>query len=238
VTLPLNARQKRWIDYVGQNVVAILPGTPAQKARQAALVMWWALKEGVLDLPNPMRHNLCTAAGETQIGDLGVCPSGAWQLGLSGIQGNVVSDAQVENARRRIHPSETVQQTLARVADLADVDNRTRQVIVDSSGALRRAWLLRDPAIGIYLQAPYVEACLRAGAPSWCYGGWDTARQYASSAARVREVVADLESTYAKSASGSRSWAPWLLLAAGVGLVGYGYVKEHGWPTTRRPAPA
>lgn len=244
MALSLNARQARWIDYVGRNAVAILPGTPAQKARQAALVMWWALKEGVLDLPNPIRHNLCTAAGEVQIGDLGVCPSGAWQIGISGIQGNVVSDAQVEAMRRRVHPSETAAQTLARVADLADVDNRTRQAIIDSAsttGPLRRAWLLRDPAIAIALQAPFVEACLRSGAPSWCYGGWDTARQFASSQARIREVIADLETRYASSARGG-SWLPWLLLAAGVGLVGYGYVQQHGWPqlTGRalRPAPA
>lgn len=239
MTLSLNANEKRWIDYVGRNVVATLPGTPTQKARQAALVMWWALKEGVLDLPNPIRHNLCSAAGETQIGDLGVCPSGAWQIGLSGIQGNVVSDAQVEAMRRRVHPSETVRQTLARVADLADVDNRTRQAIIDSAdgnATLRRAWLLRDPAVAIALQAPFVEACLRSGAPSWCYGGWDTARQYASSPERIRAVIADLESTYAKTASGGRAILPWLVLAAGVGLIGYGYVQQHGWPAALRPA--
>ena len=237
MTISLSARQARWIDYVGQNVVAILPGTPAQKARQAALVMWWALKEGVLDLPNPIRHNLCTAAGEVQIGDLGVCPSGAWQIGISGIQGNVVSDAHVEAMRRRVHPSETAGQTLARVADLANVDNRTRQAIVDSTGVLRRAWLLRDPTIAIALQAPFVEACLRSGAPSWCYGGWDTARQFASSQARIREVIADLEVRYAKNARGG-SWAPWLLLAAGIGLASYGYFQQHGWPRVLRPAPA
>lgn len=237
MTLPLNANEARWIEYVGQNVVPILPGTPAQKARQAALVMWWALKEGVLDLRNPLRHNLCTAAGEAQITDLAVCPSGAWQIGLSGIQGNVVSDAQVEAMRRRVHPSETVTQTLARVADLADVDNRTRQAIVDSTGTLRRSWLLRDPAIAIALQAPFVEACLRSGAPSWCYGGWDTARTYASSPERIRQVIAELEARYAKTASGRRI-LPWLLLAGAVGLIGYGYVKEHGWPAALRPAPA
>lgn len=238
MTLALNAREARWIDDVGRDAVPLLPGSPAQKARQAALVMWWALKEGVLDLPNPFRHNLCTAAGETQIGDLGVCPSGTWQIGITGIQGNAVTDAQVEAMRRRVRPRESVQDSLRRVAIRADVDNRTVQTIVDSTGALRRAWLLRDPAIAIPLQAPFVEACLRAGAPSWCFGSWDTARQFASSPARIREVIADLEARYLNSASGNRNWLPWLVLAGGLGLIGYGYVQTHGWPAALRTAPA
>src|SRR5687768_14201580 len=77
----LTAAQAKWVDYVGTNVVPRLPGTAAERARRAAIVVWWALKEGVLDVvPSPYRHNLCTQNGsDVRLNDLGICNGPAWQ---------------------------------------------------------------------------------------------------------------------------------------------------------------
>lgn len=239
MTLSLSPNEARWVDFIAKTVVPSLPGAPADKARTAAVVTWWALKEGVLDLPNPLRHNLCSQAGEVQIGDLGVCSAGPWQIGISGIQGNAVSDEQVEDARRRAYGSESVQSTLSRIAKTARVDSATYDAIVRSTGALRRAWLLRDGAVSFPLQRPFVEACLASSPPSWCFGSWDTARAYASDPTRIDEVMRALGATFAPYANKSASTRalPWLIVAAGVGLLGYGYVRENGWPNFLRGLP-
>lgn len=228
--LGLNANESRWVDFIAKSVVPSMSG--GDKARTAAVVTWWALKEGILDLPNPLRHNLCTQAGEVQIGDLGVCPAGPWQIGLSGIQGNAVTDEQVESARRAAYGSEPVSTSLGRIARTARVDSATYDAIVRSTGALRRAWLLRDGAISFPLQRPFVEVCLGSNPPGWCFGSWDTARKFASSVPRISEVMGELERAFAPYAKASRggSVLPWLVLAAGAGFLSYGYVQEHGWP--------
>ena len=216
--LALNASETRWIDFIRDRVVGRLQGSAEERARTAAIVGWWALKEGILDLPNPLRHNLCSAQGERQIGDFGTCDGGgAWQIGLSGIQGNAVTLAQAEATAARLYPGQSVTQILERTAVDAGVEGNAVDSIRNSTGALRKSWLLRDPAIAFTLQRPFVErGCLRSP-QSWCFGGWDTARRFASSSARISEVIGELESRFS-----SPSFArvlPILALAAGAGAL-------------------
>lgn len=197
MTLPLTPSEARWIDHIRSNVVGRLEGTEAERARTAAIVAWWALKEGILDLPNPLRHNLCSAAGERQIGDLGVCPRGAWQIGLSGIQGGAVRLADVEAVAQRLYLNLSIPEVLERSAKDAGIqDPDTLAAIRESTGDLRKAWLLRDGAIGFTLQRPFVERGCLSGRYPWCFGSWDTARRFASDEARIREVISDLESQF------------------------------------------
>jgi hypothetical protein len=200
----LTTAEERWIDHVDDQVVARLSGASQQeRAHTAAVVTWWALKEGVLDVaPNPWRHNLCTQNGrDVQIGDTGVCWGPAWQVGLSGIQVNNVTQQQVENTASRLYPGESMSTILRRIATTAGLGESAITTVASSTGALRKSWLLRDPAIGITLQRPFVESeCLNNGL-AWCFGSWDTARKFASSSARIREVIAELEKRFMSGSS-------------------------------------
>ena len=237
----LTSAESNWIEYIWSNVVGRLRGSSDERARTAAIVTWWALKEGVLDVrPNPWRHNLCGAGGDHPIGDLEVCPPGsAWQVGMAGIQPNNVTLAQTEAVAREIYPGQDLSDVLRQIARDANVSNNdVVEAIATSTDQLRKAWLLRDPAISFTLQRVFVDnGCVR-GSYSWCYGGWDTARRFASSGARVKEVIGQLESYYrsAPSRSGSstaKRWAPLVLIALGAGAY-YLYSTSSGKQVRRR----
>jgi hypothetical protein len=192
----LSPTQSKWVEYVRKNVA------PRIGARAAALVTWWALKEGILNLENPWRHNLCNRpGGDVKVGDLDTCGSSVWQIGMSGIQGSAVTEATVEATAIRLYPGASIEGILARIADDAGVDSATRQAVASSTGLLRKAWLLRDPAISFYLQAPFVEKGCVTGNYSWCYGSWDTARAFAADKNTALATIAELESMFASSGS-------------------------------------
>jgi hypothetical protein len=215
MALDLTASESRWISYIENHVAPIIG------ARSAAVVAWWALKEGILDLPNPWRHNLCSrGGGDVRVGDLETCPGAAWQVGMSGIQPNNVSLASVEAAATKLYSGRSIPSILRSIADEAGVDEGIAQVVQAATGDLRKAWLLRDPAIGFYLQAPFVEKGCITGSYSWCYGTWDTARRFASNPARVQEVVSELQSRFSSASSGTTTLG--ILLALGtIGYLGY-----------------
>ena len=227
MALTLNPSETRWVDYIARAIVPRLEGSAAERARTAAIVTWWALKEGILDLSNPLRHNLCTqGGGDVRLGDLDVCAGPIWQLGISGIQGNNVSLAQVEQVTARLYPREDLASVLRDTARDAGLDANAAETVAQSTGQLRKSWLLRNGPIAFTLQRPFVEAGCVTGNQSWCHGRWDTARAFAGSPERVREVVADLEQQFASS--GSRL-LPWLLVLSGIGLAGYWW-----WDTSGR----
>lgn len=229
MALALNASEARWVEFIRANVVGRLAGSDRDRARTAAVVTWWALKEGILDLTNPLRHNLCGAGGDHPIGDLQTCPGGsAWQVGLSGIQPASVSLAQAEATARRLYPSESIETVLERTARSSGVDDSAADQIRNSSGDLRKSWLLRDGPISFTLQRPFVERCFAGNAPGWCFGTWDSARRFASDAGRIRSTVAELESMFSGAPTPGRSWRPLLLAAALGGAAYYLYSTSDG----------
>jgi hypothetical protein len=191
----LSPVQSKWVEYVRRNVA------PRIGARAAALVTWWALKEGILNLENPWRHNLCNRpGGDVKIGDLDTCSGSVWQMGMSGIQVTAVSEATVLGAAQRLYPGDGVEDILSRIAEDAGVDAATKRAVEQSTGLLRKAWLLRDPTISFYLQAPFVEKGCVSGTYSWCYGSWDTARTFAANRDVALATIAELEAMFAGAA--------------------------------------
>ena len=211
---PLTAAERRWIDHVQANVVGRLALPARERARAAAEVVWWGLKEGTLDVrPNPWRHSLC---GTRQLGDLETC-AGMWQAGLAGVQVHAFRDDVVRAAAARTYPGEGLESILRRIARDAGVDGATEEAIAESEGLLQRSWLLRDPAISIPLQRPNVATCLRSGgAPSWCFGSWDTARRFASDPGRIASTIGALEGYFGGAVG--RSWVPVALVLGAAGL--------------------
>lgn len=239
----LNARETGWLRYIRDSVVPHLLGSDEQRAHTAAVVSWWALKEGILDLPNPIAHSLCHegSGGDRTIGPLEVCNGAIWQVGISGVQAYAPSDARLESVTRAVRPGESGAAILRSAAEAAGLDASAVEAVATSSGALRRSWLLRDPAIAFEVQSPYVESgCLSGKTPSWCFGSWPTARAFASSIGRAHEAVGALESYYrgapSASSSGTRT-ALALALALGAGATYLALYTEPGraaWSQTRR----
>lgn len=235
----LTSAESRWIEHIHDVVVPRLLGNADERARTAAIVTWWALKEGVLDVrPNPWRQNVCHTGGDHRIGDLEVCSDPIWQVGMAGIQPSAVSLAHVEDVARRIYPGYDLEDVLRRIAEDAAVVDSNVDAIATSDGTLRKAWLLRDPAIAFTIQAPFVEQqCIR-GSYGWCYGSWDTARRFASDKDRVQEVIGALTKYYEGSpgpstAASAKKLLPFVLLALAGGAY-YLYSTRSGKQVRRR----
>lgn len=199
--ITLTANQAKWLGAV-EAAVPKLPGTPQERARRAAIVAWWSLKEGVMGMSNPYLHNLCTRGGsDVQIGHGEQCAS-TWQVGISGIQVPNVTDTQVTNMAAQIYPGVSTNDVLGQIAKAAGISPAT---ITGTTGRVRSGWLLRDPAIGIALQHAFADDCV-GGGPGWCYGSWAEAQTFASSLSRIQSVVNALEQRF--SAAKASTSAP------------------------------
>src|SRR5688572_17953445 len=55
----LSANQAKWVQHVAEEIVPQMIGTRSQRIAKAAEVAWWSLKEGVLDLANPLVYSNC-----------------------------------------------------------------------------------------------------------------------------------------------------------------------------------
>ncbi len=225
--LTLSTSEERWVRFVKREVLAKLPGNAAKRARTAAVVSWWSLKEGAFGVkPDPFHHNLCSdGQGQHQLKPTETCSGAAWQVGLAALQLPNVTDAEVDATARTIHGDPVA--VLARVARQAGLTVGTPDYdrVVKSSGRLRASWLARDGAIGMSLNRPFVEPCLKGG-PTWCYGSWDEARAYASSTARIDTVVSAVEKYFAGSA-GSKDRASDSDACAGADLGDGGYCATY-----------
>jgi hypothetical protein len=191
----LNPSERRWVDFIRSNIVGRLEGGDADRAETAAIVTWWSLKEGILDLASPLRQNLCHAGGaDHAIGDLATCPAGsAWQVGIAGIQPGAVTLAQVQAVASRLYPGISLVSLLDQIAVASGIQGAAVDQIRNSTGDLQKSWLLRDGPIAFTLQRPFVEkGCLGSSAASWCFGSWDSARRFASDAATVRGTIDEL----------------------------------------------
>jgi hypothetical protein len=107
-------------------------------------------------------------------------------VGLAGIQVNPNSRTltELESTARTLYAAEgwTVGQILDHTARTAGFPTGSAEhtAIVNSTGNLRKSWLLRNHGVGFHYQAGTVYSeCVQQGL-SWCYGTWDPAYKFAS----------------------------------------------------------
>ncbi len=185
-----------WLHYVGHRVVPRLPGSREERIDTAAVVAWWALKEGVLFLRNPIVYSNCNFPdGDARIGPLDSCVDDrAWQVGLSGVQVPWHSDAEVEAAVGVAYPDQAIADVLASTAVEARLDRQSVEAVVNSTGTLRRSWLLRNSVVGFMIEEPVVRSECIDDSLRWCYGtGWDTTRLYAPDRASALRAIDDVK---------------------------------------------
>ncbi|GEL75342.1 SH3 domain-containing protein [Myxococcus virescens] len=207
----LSKDQEKWLRWVAAKTVPRLSGTRAQRLDQAALVSWWAMKEGIWDLgpnrpnpsSNPQSFSICnTSTGDRVIWPLESCNNngGPWQVGLSGVQVHYHSQASVENTARQLYAREgwSIAQILdhtARTAGFAAGSVEHSTIVNTTNLALRKSWLLRNHGVGFAIQYPQVhQQCVVQGL-SWCYGSghtWNPAYKFASSRAAMTTSVAHI----------------------------------------------
>lgn len=194
----LNATEEKWVRWIATYTVPKLKGTRDERLTKASRVAWWSLKEGVLDLSNPFPFSLCsTSSGDVRIGPLEVCAAGrAWQVGISGVQVPNFSISTVQSTSASIHSTLTEAQVLGATANQAGyaTGTSTYSSIINSTGDLRKSWLLRNHAVGITLQETTVTYECITNSYSWCYGtGWSTTALYAPNRTEALESVRELK---------------------------------------------
>jgi hypothetical protein len=176
-------------------------GSRSQRIAKAATVSWWSLKEGVLNLSNPLSYSNCHFPPDQRIGPVDVCPNPdhAWQVGISGVQAAWRSLADVEALAANVHPQKSSAQVLTDAANTAGLGpaTATGQTIVSSTGRLRLSWLLRDGAVGFEAQYPVVQQECFVDGLYWCFGtGWSTSAAFAPNYGTAVQAVADLEAIF------------------------------------------
>ncbi|PJE65304.1 hypothetical protein COU91_02370 [Candidatus Saccharibacteria bacterium CG10_big_fil_rev_8_21_14_0_10_47_8] len=204
----LSANQSKWIKYIAENVVSLLPGTPDKKATMAAQGTWWSLREGVLDQDNPFGYSNCAQTptgpykGNDHIGFTDPCKeslSVPWQVGIAAVQvpNASVSNADVVNRALALHPGMTAKAIIAQLSVLADHPEGDAEYnkAVKSAGYLRRSLLMRDPATGFFFSNPaVVSECLGASQKPWCVGN-----SFSSSPQVISKIVSELYDYYRKA---------------------------------------
>ncbi|HET6585755.1 MAG TPA: SH3 domain-containing protein [Nannocystaceae bacterium] len=190
-------QEAAWIEYIGEQVVPDLAGSRHDRLVTAARASWWALKEGVLDLPDALAYSNCNRPwGDVHIGPVDTCdPGRAWQVGLSGSQ---VPWAYIdpEDTALALFPGQSLADILWATASEAGYDPSTTSTgatIVASTGDLRRSWLLRNSAVGFENQTRAVTSECIDQSEGWCYGtGWDTSARYAPNRATALAAIDEL----------------------------------------------
>lgn len=210
----LNTRERQWMHYVAEHVIPDLPGTWERKLEIASRTAWWSLKEGIFDTMNPAKYSNCnTASGDRLIGPLETCGAGrAWQVGLAAVQVPNHTLAQLEAIAREVYPDRSIADVLAAAAGEAGfaAGGETAQAIVESTGSLRKSWILRNSAVGFTAceRDEVVPECIE-GSLSWCYGtGWDTTRWFAPNKAAAMRAIDDIERLLARLANAPAT--PWI----------------------------
>lgn len=198
----LGAGQAQWVRHIAKEIVPQMKGSRADRIAKAAEVTWWSLKEGVLELSNPLSYSNCHFPPDQHIGALDVCPNpnNAWQVGISGVQAAWRTLADVEALSASVHPGMSSTDVLVNAAAVAgfSAGSATGQAIAGSTGRLRLSWLLRDGAVGFEAQYPVVhDECFVQGL-YWCFGaGWPSSATFAPDVWTSQQAVNDLEAIFA-----------------------------------------
>lgn len=197
----LSARQELWVRYIAEHVVPHVPGSASERIDKSAYVTWWALKEGVLDVNNPLSYSNCSFPPDQRIGPVDVCPNpdNAWQVGLSGVQAAYRTLASVEAIALEVHPQTPITEILTGAAVAAGFGATTAlgQTIAASDDRLRLSWLLRNGPVGFEAQYPPVHSECFVSTKPWCFGtGWPSSASFAATQADAQQAVADLKSIF------------------------------------------
>ena len=136
------------VEFIRNCVFPLLPGELSNRVDMAAKATWWALREGILELPlesmapeerrlapknlrglpSSLRYSSCHNArrhrDELHSDDAGfVCPSQIWQVGLAAAQVDTFSNDLIDNLGRssalRISPSGSLRDLLGWTANLS-----------------------------------------------------------------------------------------------------------------------
>jgi hypothetical protein len=193
----LDAKQELWVRYIAAHVVPQLPGSASERIDKSAYVTWWALKEGVLNVNNPLSYSNCSFPPDQRIGPVDLCPNpdNAWQVGLSGVQAAWRTLESVEQVGLTVFPQESMGQILVDAARTAGFGSITSlgQIIATSTDRLRLSWLLRNGPVGFEAQYPAVYDQCFVSAETWCFGtGFSTSAAFAPTQAGALQAVADL----------------------------------------------
>lgn len=197
----LDAEQELWVRYIAGQVVPHVPGSKAERVDKSAYVTWWALKEGVLNVNNPLSYSNCSFPPDKHIGPTEVCPDpdNAWQVGLSGVQAAHRTLESVEALALTVFPAKTISAMLTEAAVTAGFGASTSvaQAITGSGDRLRLSWLLRNGAIGFEAQYPPVHSECFVSTKPWCFGtGWPSSASFAPTQADAKQSVADLKAIF------------------------------------------
>jgi len=193
----LDAEQELWVRYIAAQVVPLVPGSASERIDKSATVTWWALKEGVLNVNNPLSYSNCSIPPDQHIGPVELCPNPdhAWQVGLSGVQAAWRTLESVETVALTVFPQQSIGELLVDAASTAGFGATTAlgQTIASSADRLRLSWLLRHSPVGFEAQYPTVHGQCFVNIETWCFGsGNDTSAAFAPTQAGAEQAIADL----------------------------------------------
>lgn len=199
----LTANEEKWMRWIASKTMPRLSGTRDGRLTVASRVGWWSLKEGILGLDNPLVFSSGYDPYTDQnvpLAPLQTWPYSVWQVGIAGIQVYNVDAVAAENTMKSLYPGMTSAQILGQTAISAGFASGTStyNAIVNSSGALRRSWVLRNHGAGFTMEEPFVTADCVNGTQYWCWGSWYPSSYYSPNKTEalesIREVKAILDS--------------------------------------------
>ena len=204
----LHPSEEKWVRFVANTVVPQLRGTREQRIKIAAEVSWWAMKEGIFKVANPITFSSCSRIGpdgknkNARIGPLEVCETGrAWQVGLAAVQVPNFSEQKVLDTVKALWPNRSVNDVLVEAVKYGgyNLATPTGRAILESKGLLRKSWLLRHPAVGFTLVHGNVRGQCIETSHNYCYGtGWAETRAYAPTREAAMKSIADLTTLFQK----------------------------------------
>jgi len=194
----LTASQESRVRWIASNTVSRLQGANRdERLTKASRVTWWTLKEGVLGVSNPNSYSNC---GGTAVGPLSSCSASTWQAGIAAAQVWNYTLSNLEQTALSLHPGWTVRDVLGNAANIAGfaTGSTTYNSIVNSTGDLRRSWLVRHHAVGFTRNEPTVTWECITNSQAWCYNpNWYPSSAYApnkdAALRSIRELKAILD---------------------------------------------
>lgn len=196
----LTSRQEHWVRYVARHVVpgaTLYFGSRDRALTRVAGVTWWSLKEGIMELGDPLAYSNCHYPdGDRHIGAMSSCPYSTWQVGLAGVQVKYTSMSTFEAIARKAFPGASIDDVLRQTARDA---GRSPGAVAAATGDLRRSWLARNATVGFIREWDYVAPECISGSRSWCHGSWYPSSRFAPNRSVARRARADLRAILAST---------------------------------------